>query len=109
MFYRTYSTARRSQDKSWHSDLLPALKPHTKMLLRLVAVIKKKANNRVHVLLSEKTAWHLPTCEIHPSKSIHSTLRTFMVELFGADVAQHRPHGLLSVSLHSGFLPLYSV
>lgn len=67
-------------------------------MLRLVVVIKKKATNRVHVLLSERTAWHLPICEIHPSKSVHSTLRRFMVELFGAEVAAHRPHGILSVS-----------
>lgn len=62
-------------------------------------VIKKRATNRVHVLLSERTAFHLPTCEIYPSKSVHSTLKRFMVEIFGAEVASHRPHGLLSVSL----------
>jgi 8-oxo-dGDP phosphatase len=63
-----------------------------------VVVIKKRATNRVHVLISERTSWHLPTCEVHPGKSLHSTLRKFMVDLFGAEVAQHRPHGVLSVS-----------
>lgn len=89
--------ARRTHDKTWHLDQLPAKRPYSKILLRLVIVIRKRATNRVHVLLSERTAWHLPTCEVHPYKSIHSTLRRFMVELFGADVAPHRPHGLLSV------------
>ncbi|KAJ3640801.1 hypothetical protein Zmor_027341 [Zophobas morio] len=94
---RAFKEARQIQDKTWHSDQLPCLRPHSKLLLRLVVVIKKKATNRVHVLLSERTSWHLPTCEINPAKSLHSTLRKFMVDLFGAEVGAHRPHGLLSV------------
>ncbi|CAH1381193.1 hypothetical protein MTP99_005171 [Tenebrio molitor] len=94
---RAYKEARRNKDNSWHGDQLPCLRPHSKLLLRLVVVIKKRATNRVHVLISERTSWHLPTCEVHPGKSLHSTLRKFMVDLFGAEVAQHRPHGVLSV------------
>ncbi|XP_018570866.1 8-oxo-dGDP phosphatase NUDT18 [Anoplophora glabripennis] len=94
---KAYKEARRTRDPGWFLDQLPALRPYSKIFLRLVVVIKKKANNRVHVLLSERTTWHLPTCEVHPSKSIHSTLRKFMIDLFGAEVPTHRPHGLLSV------------
>ncbi|KAJ8984898.1 hypothetical protein NQ317_002738 [Molorchus minor] len=94
---RAYKQARKEKDHGWHEDQLPALRSYSKLLLRLVVIIKKKATNRVHVLLSERDTWHLPTCEVHPSKSIHSTLRKFMVELFGAEVPAHRPHGLLSV------------
>ncbi|CAK1555116.1 unnamed protein product [Leptosia nina] len=82
---------------SWHKTILPALTPHSKDLLRLIVLIKKKSTNRMHVLLSEKSAMHFPTCEINPAKSVHSTLRRFMVEMFGADVAQHRPLGLFNV------------
>ncbi|XP_047990280.1 8-oxo-dGDP phosphatase NUDT18 [Leguminivora glycinivorella] len=81
----------------WHKNLLPAAIPHVKDLLRLIVVIKKRSTNRLHVLLSEKTAIHFPVCEINPAKSVHSTLRRFMVEMFGADVGQHRPLGLLNV------------
>lgn len=96
--YRTYREARLARDGTWFTDQLPALRSYTRQLLRLVVVIKKKETNKVHILLSEKTSWHLPTCEIHPVKSIHSTLRRFMVYLFGADVPEHKPLGLLSVS-----------
>lgn len=88
--------ARKSASRR-HPDLMPAPRPHTLNLLRLVAVIKRRSSNRVHVLLGEKTALHLPTVEIHPSRNLHSTLRKFLVEIFGADLPQHRPHGLLSV------------
>ncbi|KAM3958954.1 8-oxo-dGDP phosphatase NUDT18 [Aphomia sociella] len=81
----------------WHKDILPAPMPHVKDLLRLVVVIKKRSTNKLHVLLSEKTSLHFPMCEINPAKSLHSTLRRFMVEMFGADVGQHRPLGLLNV------------
>lgn len=98
------------KDKTWHSDMLPAIRSHEKLLLRVVVVIKKKATNRVHVLLSERTAWHLPICEINPTKSLHSTLRRFMIELFGADVPLHRPHGCLSVRIVDNFcLRLYKL
>ncbi|CAG5028090.1 unnamed protein product [Parnassius apollo] len=83
--------------KTWHKNILPALTPHSKNLMRLVVIIKKRSTNRMHVLLSEKTSIHFPTCEINPAKSVHSTLRRFMVEMFGADVGQHRPLGLLNV------------
>ncbi|KAI5646017.1 NUDIX domain-containing protein [Phthorimaea operculella] len=81
----------------WHKDILPAPTPHVKDLLRLIVVIKKRSTNKLHVLLSEKSTIHFPLCEINPAKSVHSTLRKFMVEMFGADVGQHRPLGLLNV------------
>lgn len=82
---------------TWHKDILPAPTPHEKDLLRLIIVIKKRTTNKLHVLLSEKSALHFPTCEMNPAKSVHSTLRRFMVEMFGADVGQHRPLGLLNL------------
>jgi 8-oxo-dGDP phosphatase len=66
-----------------------------------VVAVRKKSNNRVHALVSEKTAAHLPVCEINPTRSVHATLKKFMTEIFGCDLPQHRPHGLLSVE-HSG-------
>ncbi|XP_035450335.1 8-oxo-dGDP phosphatase NUDT18 [Spodoptera frugiperda] len=87
----------RSPESHWHKEILPAPIHHVKDLLRLIVVIKKRSTNKLHVLLSEKTAIHFPTCEINPGKSLHSTLRRFMVEMFGADVGQHRPLGLLNL------------
>lgn len=84
-------------DKTWHKDILPSCKAHYKSYLRLVIAIRKKATNRVHVLLSEKTAYHFPTVEIHPGRNLHSTLRKFMIELFSSELPQHRPHGILSI------------
>lgn len=94
---RMYVNAIKSNDRTWHSEILPVPRPHNQLLLRLVILVRKRATNRVHVLVSERTAFHLPICEIHPTKSLHSTLRRFMVELFGAEVAPHKPHGILSL------------
>jgi len=91
----------RSRTEPWHQPLIPALRPHKRVLLRLVVLIRKKSNNRVHALVSEKTAAHLPVCDINPVRSVHSTLKRFMTEIFGADIPQHKLHGLLSVE-HSG-------
>lgn len=88
---------RNPVDPAWHRDVLPTQRPHHKSYLRLVIAIRKKASNRVNILLSEKTAYHFPTVEIHPGRNLHSTLRKFMVELFGAELPAHRPHGILSV------------
>ncbi len=52
--------------------------------------IRKKENNRVNVLVSEKTAAHLPVCEINPTRSVHSTLKKYMTEIFGSDLPPHR-------------------
>lgn len=38
--------------------------------------------NRMHVLLSERTEYHLPICEINPRRNLHSTLHKFMVVRF---------------------------
>ncbi|XP_041980146.1 8-oxo-dGDP phosphatase NUDT18 [Aricia agestis] len=88
---------QRKPGENWHKQILPAPVAHTKDMLRLIIFIKKRSTNRLHVLLSEKSMLHFPTCEINPAKSLHSTLRRFMVEMFGADVAQHRPIGLFNV------------
>lgn len=88
---------RNDSNQIWHSDILPARKSHTKNYLRLVAVIKKRCTNRAHVLVSEKNSYHFPTVEIHPGRSVHATLRKFLIELFGAELPQHRPQGILSV------------
>lgn len=88
---------RKDTNLVWHSNILPAQKSHTKNYLRLVAVIKKRCTNRAHVLVSEKNSYHFPTVEVHPQRSIHATLRKFLIELFGAELPQHRPQGILSV------------
>lgn len=88
----------RPKGSTWHMNILPALKPHYKNYLRVVIAVRKRDSpHRVNILISERTAHHFPTVEIHPSRSLHSTLRKFMVELFGQDVPQHRPVGLLSI------------
>ncbi|KAG5680395.1 hypothetical protein PVAND_009904 [Polypedilum vanderplanki] len=88
----------RSKEMPWHKNILPLSKSHHKNYLRTVIAVRKKTNpNRVNILVSERTAFHFPTCEIHPGKSLHSTLRKFMVELFGSEVPQHRPVGILSI------------
>lgn len=92
-----HSRGGKSEAAAWHKCILPAPKPHTRNYLRVVAVIKKRSNNRVNILLSEKNAYHFPSVEVHPARSIHATLRKFMIELFGAELPQHRPHGILSV------------
>ncbi|XP_065581107.1 8-oxo-dGDP phosphatase NUDT18-like isoform X1 [Artemia franciscana] len=85
-----------------HPHLLPVNTHYGRLLMRLVICGRKMANPRVHVLVSEKTAAHLPTCEINPTKSIHSTLKKYMTELFGAEIPPHRPHGVLSVAYKPG-------
>ncbi|KAL0276107.1 UNVERIFIED_CONTAM: hypothetical protein PYX00_003758 [Menopon gallinae] len=100
---RTYHKTRGKEP--WHDNILPVLKPHKKLLLRLVICIKQRSSNRLHVLLSEKTHVHLPVCEIYPARNVHSTLRKFMIEIFGADIPldSHKPHGLLNLE-HNGKL-----
>lgn len=96
--------------QQWHQNLLPVVREHKKLLLRLIVCVKQKISNKIHVLVSEKTEAHLPLCEINHMKNLHSTLRKFMVEIFGADVPAHKPHGILNVehcgkppSKHDGF------
>lgn len=88
---------RKPADPVWHIETLPTFKSHSKNYLRVVAVIKKRSTNKVNILLSEKNSYHFPNVEIHPARSIHATLRKFMIELFGAELPQHRPHGILSI------------
>ena len=80
---------------------LPAIRPHKKLLLRLVVAIRRRSDNAVCILVSEKTAVHLPVCELNPTRSVHATLKRYMNEIFGSDLPPHRPHGLLSAE-HSG-------
>ncbi len=35
-------------------------------------------SNKVCALVGERNHCHLPLCEIHPQKSLHSTLRKYM-------------------------------
>jgi hypothetical protein len=74
----------------WHRPVLPALRPHKRLLLRTVVLGRKKANNRMHVLVSEKTAAHLPVADTNPVRSVHSTLKRFLTEIFGAEIPQHK-------------------
>ncbi|KAE8749873.1 hypothetical protein FOCC_FOCC003342 [Frankliniella occidentalis] len=84
-----------------HANLVPVVKAHKKLLLRLVVCARQKSSNRLHILLSEKTEVHLPMCEINHNRNLHSLLHKFMIEIFGADVPAHKPHGLMSVE-HCG-------
>jgi len=93
--------AMRRTNDPWYDLQLPAIRPHKKLLLRLLVAVRRRADNGVCVLVSEKTAAHLPVCEINPTRSIHSTLKKYMTEIFGSDLPPHRPHGLLSAE-HSG-------
>ncbi|XP_046403335.1 8-oxo-dGDP phosphatase NUDT18 [Ischnura elegans] len=79
----------------WHPSLLPVKKSHQKLYLRVVICVRKRSNNRVHILLSEKNEIHLPMCELNPVHSTHNTFKKYMMEIFGADLPQHRPHGLI--------------
>ena len=99
---RLYHTAHRgARPEPWHHPVVPALRPHKALLLRAVILIRKKTNNRMHVLVSEKTAAHLPVCQINPMRSIHSTLKKYLTEIFGAEIPAHKLHGVLSLE-HSG-------
>lgn len=80
---------------------LPALRPHNKLLMRLVVAARKRTDNSVCVLVSEKTAVHLPVCELNPTRSVLAILKKYVTEMFGADLPPHRPHGILSIE-HSG-------
>ncbi|KAH8394606.1 hypothetical protein KR215_011987 [Drosophila sulfurigaster] len=81
----------------WHNNVLPTRYPHKRNYLRVLAVVRKRATNSMNILISEKNSHHFPTVELHPNRSLHSTLRKFMIEIFGAELPQHRPHGLLSL------------
>lgn len=96
-YHRGIHNVNVDRPMQWHKSILPAPKSHGKNYLRVVAVIKKRSNNRVNILLSEKNSYHFPSVEIHNARSIHATLRKFMIELFGAELPQHRPHGVLSI------------
>ncbi|XP_022685776.1 8-oxo-dGDP phosphatase NUDT18-like isoform X2 [Varroa jacobsoni] len=93
--------------RQYFSDLrrvnfsLPAVKSHCKLYLRIVCIIKKKLNNRVHVLVSEKGYPHVPLTEINPMRSVHTALKRFMNHVFINDPPPHKPHGVLSVE-HDG-------
>ncbi|XP_068219935.1 8-oxo-dGDP phosphatase NUDT18 isoform X2 [Palaemon carinicauda] len=89
----------KREEEPWHPTLLPVNKPYTRLLLRLVIAIRKRVNNRVCILTSDKTATHLPVTEINPVRSVHSTLRKYMTEIFGSDLPPHRPQGVLSVEM----------
>lgn len=82
-----------------HKNIMPIEKAHGQNYLRIIAVIKKRSTNTTHILLSRKNdkIVHFPVVEIHPQKSIHSTMRTFLQEFFVGELPQHRPQGILAV------------
>jgi len=86
-----------NRDEPWHNKIIPSVVPHKKLYMRIVIAVRKKANNKVNVLVSEKVAAHLPICEINPHRSLHTTLKKYLCEVFGADLPQHKPHGILCV------------
>ncbi|XP_076289127.1 8-oxo-dGDP phosphatase NUDT18 [Lasioglossum baleicum] len=86
-----------NKDTLHYPNLIPANNSLNKLLLRLVITSKKRATNKLHVLTSNAVQAYLPVCEINPNCSLLSTLHNFMEELFGSGVAQHRPHGILTV------------
>ncbi|KAL7647394.1 UNVERIFIED_CONTAM: hypothetical protein RMT77_000990 [Armadillidium vulgare] len=99
LIQRAKQYALKKPDEPWHPHLLPIDLPHSKLLLRLIIIVRKKANNRVCVLVSDKTSSHLPVTEVNPVRSIHSVLRKYMTEIFGSDLPPHRPQGVLNVEL----------
>ncbi|KAH8358466.1 hypothetical protein KR093_000428 [Drosophila rubida] len=94
---KTKNQADIARQPVWHNNVLPTRQPHRRNYLRVLAVVRKRATNSMNILISEKNSHHFPTVEIHPNRSLHSTLRKFMIEIFGAELPQHRPHGLLSL------------
>lgn len=92
-------------ESPWHSEVLPISFSHHRSFLRIVAVARKRTSNSLNMLVSEKNVHHLPTVEIHPSRSVYSTLRNFMIELFGAELPQHRPHGILTLEHNPSSAP----
>ncbi|CAH1709126.1 8-oxo-dGDP phosphatase NUDT18 [Aphis gossypii] len=97
-----HNAAKKNKiQNDWHHNLLPVIKPHKKLLLRLLICARQKTSAKLYVLVSEKTQAHFPMCEINHNRNLHSTLRKFMTEIFGADVALHKPHGVLSIE-HCG-------
>ncbi|CAL7936380.1 unnamed protein product [Xylocopa violacea] len=91
-----------NKDVLQHPHLMPVTTPSCKLLLRLVITSKKRATNKLNVLVSDTTPYHLPICEINPNRNLLSTLHNFMKELFGNGVAQHKPHGILSIEFSGG-------
>ena len=51
---------------------------------RTVILARKKQNDRLHVLVSEKPSVHLPLCQINPMGSLYFTLASFLKEIFEA-------------------------
>ncbi|RWS12150.1 nudix hydrolase-like protein [Dinothrombium tinctorium] len=85
------------ETKTYHSPILPALRAHNKLLLRVIVLIKKQENNRLYVLVCEKHSLHLPLCEINPTRSIHASIKRFVQAMFRSRIPTHKPLGLVSV------------
>jgi 8-oxo-dGDP phosphatase len=45
------------KDESWHGCILPAVRPHQKLLLRLVVCIRKRSKYEQHVFFFHKIAF----------------------------------------------------
>jgi len=104
---REYQTAHHGAiPVPWHQPILPALRPHKRLLLRTVILARKKQNDLLHVLVSEKPSVHLPLCQINPMGSLYLTLASFLKEIFEAwlfpnEESHPSSHGILSVE-HTG-------
>ena len=60
------------------------------------------------MLVSEKTAAHLPVCEIHPGRSLHATLKKFMTVRETSSLAIPNPSiGFFSVVVLAVVFSLY--
>lgn len=81
----------------WPRDILPVTKSHAKNYVRLICTIKSRTRNGFQLLHSERDETHFPLFEIHPERNLYSTLIKFLKEIFGSDLPQHRPQGILSV------------
>ncbi|XP_054163088.1 8-oxo-dGDP phosphatase NUDT18-like [Oppia nitens] len=85
----------------WHRSQLVCIRSHNQMLMRVVCAIRRKENNRLHILVSEKTSPHIPVCEISPQRSVHAALKRFMQNIFKDNQPEHKPVGVLTVE-HNG-------
>uniref|UniRef100_T1IVJ6 Nudix hydrolase domain-containing protein n=1 Tax=Strigamia maritima TaxID=126957 RepID=T1IVJ6_STRMM len=92
---------RTRENSPWHEPFLPVLYPHSRQYMRTIIIVRKRVNNNVHVLVSEKSSPHLPICELSPAHSVYSTLKKFMQNTFPVALPPHKPHGILALE-HCG-------
>lgn len=85
-----------------HADLRPAIKPHTKLLLRIVLVHCTSERNEVKLLTDHRKRNHLPvTLLTHRDFMLNFTLLRICEDVFGPAKLSMSLRGVLSVE-HSG-------